>query len=77
MSADIEKLWPLYYGHQQNGENADHDDDDDIYNPDDPRVAATQTFVDMFMEVRKKSTVRLRPNTTANPNPNPNLTLTP
>ena len=55
MSAGIQKLWPLYFG---------KDDDefgctDDTYSPDNPRLVAIETFVDMFMEVRADSVLML------------------
>ena len=49
MSADIEKLWHLYFGSK---DDEFQDESEDVYTPGDPRVAAIETFADMFMNVR-------------------------
>lgn len=50
MSAEIEKLWPLYFGNKDDELDGD---DDDVYRPGHPWVEAIESFVEMFMEVRR------------------------
>ena len=51
MSADIEKLWHLYFGHNDDKFRDDNEDCKNVYTPDDNRIAAIETFVSIFMDV--------------------------